>query len=76
MDADWRRGVHNLHRAHCCHSIVEVDNVGEEYRWELPGKWPVFYIVIVIYHYVDIIGEFLFPPIFNNIYDNEKILSR
>ena len=34
-------------------------------------------MVIVIYHYVERVGELLLPPIFPyNIYDHESILSR
>ena len=48
------------------------------HRCELPGSYPVFSMVMIIYHYVDRIEEFLLPPLFfsNNIYDHEKILSR
>ena len=43
------------------------------HRWELPGNCPVFTMVMVIYHYVDIIGEFLLPPQFlYNMYDYQK----
>ena len=40
-------------------------------RWELPGNYPVFNVVMVIYHYVEIIWRILVTPIFlYNIYDH------
>ena len=33
-------------------------------RYELPGEYPVLTMVMVIYHYVEIIGELSLPPIF------------
>ena len=48
-------------------------NLGYEHRWELPGNYPVFAMVMLIYHYVERIREFSLPPIFSyNINDNEK----
>ena len=39
--------------------------------WELPGNYLVFTVVIVIYHYVEIILRILVTPIFlYNIYDH------
>ena len=39
------------------------------HRWELPGNYPVFTVLMVIYRYVEKIGEFLLPQIFlYNIY--------
>ena len=35
-----------------------------EHRRELSGNCPVFTVGILIYYYVDRIGEFLLPPIF------------
>ena len=47
------------------------------HRFELPGNCPVFTVVMVICHYIEIIGEFLLPPIrLYNIYDHHKILFR
>ena len=44
------------------------------HRWELPGNYTVFDMVMAIYHYVEIIGEFYLPLIFPyNIYDHEKL---
>ena len=43
------------------------------HRWELPGNYPVFAVVMVTYHYVEIIWRFFVTPDFvYNIYDNEK----
>ena len=42
-----------------------------EHRWELPGNYPIFTVVKVIYHYVDRIWRILVTPIFlYNIYDH------
>ena len=42
------------------------------HRWELPGNYPVFTMVILMYHYVKRIWGILFTPNFlYNIYDNE-----
>ena len=39
--------------------------------WELPGNYPVFTVVMVIYHYVERIRRILVTPIFKyNIYDH------
>ena len=35
-----------------------------KHQWELPGNYPVFIVVMAIYHYVDRIGDFLLPLIF------------
>ena len=34
------------------------------HRWELPGNYPVFTVVMVIYHYIDRIWRILVTPIF------------
>ena len=36
----------------------------QKYRWELPVNYPVFTKVMVIYRYIERIGELLLPPIF------------
>ena len=38
------------------------------HRWELPVDYPVFTVVMGIYHYVERIGEFLLPQIFGITY--------
>ena len=41
------------------------------HRWELPGNYPVFSVVMVIYHYVERILRVLVTPIIlYNIYDH------
>ena len=40
-------------------------NPSLDHKWELTGNYPVFIIVMVIYHYIERIGEFLSPPIFS-----------
>ena len=34
------------------------------HRWELPGNYPFFIVGMIIYRYVDRIGELSLPPIF------------
>ena len=34
------------------------------HRWELPGNYPVFTVVMAIYHYVERIWRILVTPIF------------
>ena len=34
------------------------------HRWELPGNYPVFTVVMVIYHYVERIWRILVTPVF------------
>ena len=46
-------------------------------RWKLPGKYPVFNGVMVIYHHVERIWIIILTPYFlYNIYNYEKISSR
>ena len=53
------------------------DNACPAHRWKLPGNYPVFVVVMVIYHYVERIWRILFTPVFlYNIYVHEKTLSR
>ena len=41
------------------------------HRWELPGNYPVFAVVMVIYHYVERIWRILVAPNFlYNIYNH------
>ena len=41
------------------------------HRWELPDNYPVFTVVMVIYHYVERIWRILVTPILiYNIYDH------
>ena len=45
--------------------------------WELPVKYPIFTMVMVIHHYVERIWRIIdIPNFLYNIYDHEKILSR
>ena len=47
------------------------------HNWNLPVNYPVFSMVMVIYRYIERLGELSLPLIFvYNIYDHEKILSR
>ena len=70
----------------CSHSQVSLSVVGRGvydnshtvlHRWELPCNYPVFYVVMVIYHYIERIWRILVTPNYSyNIYDHEKLLSR
>ena len=43
----------------------------EDHRWELPGNYPVFTVVIIIYHYVERIwGGLITPNFLYNIYNH------
>ena len=48
-------------------SLTDRHNMNE-HRWELPGNYPEFTVVMVIYHYVERIWRILFPPIFYKTY--------
>ena len=37
--------------------------LSDKHRWELPGNYPVFTVVMVIYHYVERIWRILVTPI-------------
>ena len=37
---------------------------GTGHRWELPGNYPVFTVVMVIYHYVERIWRIIVTPNF------------
>ena len=44
----------------------------QQYRWELPGNYPVFTVVMLICHYVERIWRILVPPnCLYNIYNHE-----
>ena len=44
---------------------------GGDHRWELPGKYPVFSVVMVIYHYFERTWRVIVTPILiYNIYDH------
>ena len=52
-------------------------SAGPGHRWELLGNYPVFTVVMLIYHYVERTWRILVTPDFlYNIYDHEKTLSR
>ena len=46
---------------------------GGSHRQEFTGNHPISTVVMVIYHYVDIIRELSLPPIFCIIYINKYI---
>ena len=48
-----------------------------QHRWELPVNYPVFTMIMVIYHYIEGIWIILVTSNFlYNIYNRELILSR
>ena len=50
---------------------LEYQTSVRQHRWELPGNYPVFTVVMVIYHYVERIWRILVTPIFlYKIYDH------
>ena len=52
--------------------IFTTRGIGCRHRWELSGNYPVFTMVMAIYHYIEIIGELLLPVIFCIAYINIK----
>ena len=57
-----------------------ANQVPLDYRWELPGNYPVFAMVMVIYYYVEIIWKILTTPnfwitytIMNKYYPGEPV---
>ena len=43
------------------------------HRWGLPGNFPICTVLVLIYHYIEIVRELLLTPIFlYNINDHEK----
>ena len=50
----------------------QVAMLSQKHRWELPGNYPVFTVVTVIYHSVERIWRVLVTPIIlYKIYDHE-----
>ena len=48
----------------------------DQHRWELPGTYPIFTVVMVICHYVERIWRVLVTPAFlYNIYNHETYYS-
>ena len=55
-----------------CHCAFLVASLWD-HIWELPGNYPVFTVVMVVYHYVERTGIILVTTNFLiNIYDHEK----
>ena len=43
----------------------------QQHRWELPGNYPVFTVIMLIYHYIEKIWRILVTPnLFYNIYNH------
>ena len=50
---------------------IEDDEDKHKHRWELPGNYPIFTVVMVIYHYVERIWRIIVTTILiYNIYDH------
>ena len=57
----------------CIFSFTEKCFCVARHLWELPCNYPVFYVVMVIYDYAEIVRIILVTPNFlYNVYDNEK----
>ena len=41
-----------------------LENTRRHLIWELPGNYPIFDVLMLIYHYIDTIGEILLRLIF------------
>ena len=48
---------------------VELPSLPLDHRWELPGNYPVFTVLMVIYHYVERIWRIIVTPIFYITYN-------
>ena len=46
------------------HQVIIINQWEGGHRWELPGNYPVFNVVMVIYHYVERIWRILIAPDF------------
>ena len=47
-----------------CEGTGQLGDNGAEHRWELPGNYLFFTVVMVIYHYVERIWRILVTPVF------------
>ena len=66
----FKQVVNKLRRPFFCIPDPEP-NANPGHRWELLGNYPVFTVVMVVYHYVERIWRILVTPIFlYNIYDH------
>ena len=55
----------------CCYRREVSTPPPLRHRWELPGNYPIFTVVMVIYHYIERIWRILVTTIFlYNIYDH------
>ena len=52
--------------------LVVTPLVRGKHMWELPDNYPVFTVVMVIYHYVERIWRITVTSNFFNIYNHEK----
>ena len=52
------------------------ERTSSRHRWELTWNYPVFTVVMVIYHYIERIWRILVTPIFNITYTIMVILSK
>ena len=64
----------------CVHQLYHWRPLSSQHRWELPGNYPAFTVVMVIYHYVERIWRIPIPPfvyitcmIINRYYPDEPV---
>ena len=60
----WRVADQEEWRGEIIADQSEQNRAGWSHRWELPGNYPVFTVVMVIYHNVERIWRILVTPIF------------
>ena len=59
------RDTHPASKSICkVHGQHKSKVLTNKHRWELPGSYPVFTVVMIIYHYVERIWRFIVTPIF------------
>ena len=62
----WSETLYGMwgHKTQKIQYLVQSWFNGSNHRWELPGNYPVFTVVMVIYHYVERIWRIIVTPIF------------
>ena len=64
MDDDWPAVISNIQKAERSWALLSRTPSREGHRWELPDNYPVFTVVMAIYHYVERIWRILVTPVF------------
>ena len=60
----WREGKTTTKGQHMGDDYDNTYVPPPPHRWKLPGNYPVFTVVMVIYHYVEIIWRIIVTPNF------------